>query len=89
MDEDDEVSATGSYDGGAAYAAADGGAALFSGAGVVSDGEGEGEDDALDVLMSLAALSRQLAADAAADDELVASINRIEAAEAAAAEEEQ
>lgn len=92
MDEEDEAPAAGAngaaYDGGAAWAGF-GAGGLFGGAG--GDSEGEGEDEALDVLQSLAALSRQLAADAAADDELVASIQRIEeeqeASAAAAAEQ--
>lgn len=46
------------------------------------------EDETLDVLQSLAALSRQLAADAAEDDELLQSLARMEESEAAPDAEE-
>lgn len=42
-------------------------------------GDSAAEDEALDVLQSLAALSRQLALDAAEDDQLLQSIEKIDA----------
>lgn len=56
------------------------GTASYDTASYATGSSGTADDDALDVLQSLAALSRQLAADAAADDELVASIQRLDSA---------